>query len=135
MGQGIGVNFDAIGQNRCGATCDFTHRDIEQKDGDLENSLFACEKILTLEPYNEKAKSHAQDVRIKMNEMEKSKFLVAVIVASCVLLLVAFGFTLIEVCGYSGVLASTKAPAVSEVEAPQQEPSTPADEPQEPAEG
>ncbi len=49
----------------------FLLADACEKDGDLENSLFAYEKILTLEPYNEKAKSHAQDVRIKMNEMEK----------------------------------------------------------------
>ena len=38
---------------------------------DYENTLFTYEKILTLEPYNEKARSEAQDVRIKMNEMEK----------------------------------------------------------------
>ena len=38
---------------------------------DCENALFTYEKILTLEPYNEKARSEAQDVRIKMNEMEK----------------------------------------------------------------
>ena len=38
---------------------------------DYENALFTYEKILTLEPYNEKARSEAQDVRIKMNEMEK----------------------------------------------------------------
>ncbi len=42
-----------------------------KKEGDFENSLFAYEKILTLEPYNEKASGGAQDVRIKMNEMEK----------------------------------------------------------------
>jgi tetratricopeptide (TPR) repeat protein len=38
---------------------------------DYENALFTYEKILTLEPYNERAGSGAQDMRIKMNEMEK----------------------------------------------------------------
>ncbi|MBU1018075.1 tetratricopeptide repeat protein [Patescibacteria group bacterium] len=38
---------------------------------DYENALFTYEKILTLEPYNEKARNSAQDVRIKMNEIEK----------------------------------------------------------------
>lgn len=42
-----------------------------REDGDYENALFIYEKILTLEPYNEKAHGGAQDVRIKMNEMEK----------------------------------------------------------------
>lgn len=42
-----------------------------RQDSDYENALFAYEKILTLEPYNEKAHDDAQDVRIKMNEMEK----------------------------------------------------------------
>ncbi len=38
---------------------------------DYSNALFTYEKILTLEPYNERAGSGAQDMRIKMNEMEK----------------------------------------------------------------
>jgi len=38
---------------------------------DYENALFAYERILTMEPYNEKAREGAQDVRIKLNEMEK----------------------------------------------------------------
>jgi tetratricopeptide (TPR) repeat protein len=38
---------------------------------DYENALFTYEKILTLEPYNERASNEAQDVRIKMNENEK----------------------------------------------------------------
>jgi tetratricopeptide (TPR) repeat protein len=38
---------------------------------DFENALFTYEKILTLEPYNERAANEAQDVRIKMNEVEK----------------------------------------------------------------
>lgn len=49
----------------------FLLADSCEKDGDHENALFAYEKILTMEPYNERAKSKAQDVRIKMNEMEK----------------------------------------------------------------
>ena len=39
---------------------------------DYENALFAYERILTMEPYNEKAREGAQDVRIKMNELEKA---------------------------------------------------------------
>jgi len=38
---------------------------------DYENALFAYERILTFEPYNEKAREGAQDVRIKMNDIEK----------------------------------------------------------------
>jgi len=38
---------------------------------DYENALFAYERILTMEPYNEKAREGAQDVRIRMNELEK----------------------------------------------------------------
>ena len=41
-------------------------------DDDYENALFTYEKILTMEPYNERAINEAQDVRIKMNEMEKA---------------------------------------------------------------
>lgn len=40
-------------------------------DGDFENALFTYEKILTVEPYNDRARNAAQDVRIRMNEMEK----------------------------------------------------------------
>lgn len=39
---------------------------------DYENALFAYERILTMEPYNEKAREGAQDVRIRMNELEKA---------------------------------------------------------------
>lgn len=39
---------------------------------DYENALFAYERILTMEPYNEKAREGAQDVRIKMNDLEKA---------------------------------------------------------------
>lgn len=38
---------------------------------DYENALFTYERILTMEPYNERAINEAQDVRIKMNETEK----------------------------------------------------------------
>lgn len=37
---------------------------------DYENALFTYEKILTLEPYNEKAQNAAREVRVKMKEME-----------------------------------------------------------------
>lgn len=46
--------------------------DACRKDGDYENALFAYEKILTIEPYNEKAQDYAQDVRIQMNNLEKT---------------------------------------------------------------
>lgn len=49
----------------------FLLADACKEEGDYENALFTYEKILTVEPYNEKAHSGAQDVRIKMNEMEK----------------------------------------------------------------
>lgn len=49
----------------------FMLADSCKKDQDYENALFTYEKILTFEPYNEKARNGAQDVRIKMNEMEK----------------------------------------------------------------
>jgi len=49
----------------------FLLADACRKAGDFENALFTYEKILTVEPYNEKAQSNAQDVRIKLNEMEK----------------------------------------------------------------
>jgi tetratricopeptide (TPR) repeat protein len=39
---------------------------------DYENALFAYERILTMEPYNEKAREGAQDVRIRLNEIEKA---------------------------------------------------------------
>ena len=38
---------------------------------DFENALFTFERILTLEPYNERAANGAQDMRIRMNEIEK----------------------------------------------------------------
>ncbi len=41
-----------------------------EKDEDYDNALFTYEKILTLEPYNEKAKESSQKVRLKMKETE-----------------------------------------------------------------
>ena len=49
----------------------FLLADACKEDDDYENALFTYEKILTLEPYNERANNEAQDVRIKMNEIEK----------------------------------------------------------------
>ncbi len=37
---------------------------------DFENALFTYERILTIEPYNEKAKSSSQDIRLKIKEQE-----------------------------------------------------------------
>ena len=39
-------------------------------DEDFENALYTYERILTIEPYNEKAKSSTQDVRLKMKEQD-----------------------------------------------------------------
>ncbi len=39
-------------------------------DDDFENALFTYERILTLEPYSERAKSSTQDVRLKIKEQE-----------------------------------------------------------------
>lgn len=39
-------------------------------DDDYENALFTYERILTIEPYNEKAKSATQDLRLKIKEQE-----------------------------------------------------------------
>lgn len=39
---------------------------------DLDNALFTYEKILTMEPYNEKAKNESNDIRIKLKEIEQS---------------------------------------------------------------
>jgi len=49
----------------------FLLADSCREDDDYENALFTYERILTLEPYNERALNEAQDVRIKMNEIEK----------------------------------------------------------------
>jgi predicted TPR repeat methyltransferase len=43
-----------------------------EKDSDYENALYAYEKILTIEPYNEKAQTLAKEVKIKQNELEKA---------------------------------------------------------------
>jgi len=39
---------------------------------DFDNALFTYERILTIEPYNEKAKNESNDVRVKMKEMEQT---------------------------------------------------------------
>ena len=39
-------------------------------DDDYENALFTYERILTIEPYNERAKGATQDVRLKIKEQE-----------------------------------------------------------------
>jgi len=39
-------------------------------DEDFDNALYTYEKILTVEPYNEKAATAAQEVRMKMKETE-----------------------------------------------------------------
>ncbi len=41
------------------------------KDEDFENSLFAYERILALEPYNEAAKSGLQEAKLRMAEAER----------------------------------------------------------------
>ncbi|MBN1258243.1 tetratricopeptide repeat protein [Candidatus Peregrinibacteria bacterium] len=48
----------------------FLLADACREDEDFENALFTYEKILTLEPYNEKAKGAAADVRVKIKEYE-----------------------------------------------------------------
>ncbi|MFH0820413.1 MAG: tetratricopeptide repeat protein [Candidatus Peregrinibacteria bacterium] len=42
-----------------------------EKDEDYDNALFTYEKILMLEPYNERAKEATVNVRLKMQEIEK----------------------------------------------------------------
>ena len=39
-------------------------------DDDYENALFTYERILTIEPYNERAKNATQDIRLKIKEQE-----------------------------------------------------------------
>ncbi len=39
-------------------------------DDDLDNALFTYERILTIEPYNERAKNKAGDLRLKIKESE-----------------------------------------------------------------
>ena len=39
-------------------------------DDDLDNALFTYERILTIEPYNERAKNKAGDLRLKIKEGE-----------------------------------------------------------------
>ncbi|MBN2306949.1 tetratricopeptide repeat protein [Candidatus Peregrinibacteria bacterium] len=39
-------------------------------DDDYENALFTYERILTIEPYNERAKTATQDIRLQIKEQE-----------------------------------------------------------------
>jgi len=48
----------------------FLLADACKADEDYDNALFSYEKILTIEPYNERAKNAAQDVRLKQKEVE-----------------------------------------------------------------
>jgi tetratricopeptide (TPR) repeat protein len=48
----------------------FLLADACASDDDYENALFTYEKILTIEPYNEKAKTATQDIRLKIKEQE-----------------------------------------------------------------
>jgi len=48
----------------------FLLADSCKEDDDYENALFTYERILTMEPYNERAKSSTQDVRLKIKEQE-----------------------------------------------------------------
>lgn len=41
-----------------------------QADDDYENALFTYERILTLEPYNERAKNSSQEVRLQIKQYE-----------------------------------------------------------------
>lgn len=48
----------------------FLLADSCKADDDYENALFTYERILTMEPYNERAKTSTQDVRLKIKEQE-----------------------------------------------------------------
>jgi len=48
----------------------FLLADACASDDDYENALFTYERILTIEPYNEKAKTFTQDIRLKIKEQE-----------------------------------------------------------------
>jgi len=48
----------------------FLLADACKADEDYDNALFSYEKILTIEPYNERAKTGASDVRLKQKEVE-----------------------------------------------------------------
>ena len=48
----------------------FLLADACKSDEDFDNALFSYEQILTIEPYNEKAKNSTHDVRLKIKESE-----------------------------------------------------------------
>lgn len=48
----------------------FLLADACASDDDYENALYTYERILTIEPYNERAKTSSQDVRLHIKEME-----------------------------------------------------------------
>lgn len=50
----------------------FLLADACASDDDYENALFSYERILTIEPYNDKAKAATQDVRLKIKEQESA---------------------------------------------------------------
>ena len=49
----------------------FLLADACNADDDYENALFTYERILTIEPYNEKAKTASHDIRLKIKEQER----------------------------------------------------------------
>lgn len=48
----------------------FLLADACKSDEDYDNALFSYEKILTIEPYNERAKNASSDVRLKIKELD-----------------------------------------------------------------
>jgi tetratricopeptide (TPR) repeat protein len=48
----------------------FLLADACRSDEDFENALFSYEKILTMEPYNERAKTASSDIRLKIKEFD-----------------------------------------------------------------
>jgi Flp pilus assembly protein TadD len=48
----------------------FLLADVCRSDEDFDNALFSYEKILTIEPYNERAKTASHDIRLKIKEFE-----------------------------------------------------------------
>ncbi len=50
----------------------FMLADSCEKDDDYDNALFTYKRILTIEPYNEKAKDKSQNVKIRIHEMDEA---------------------------------------------------------------
>lgn len=48
----------------------FLLADACKSDDDFDNALFSYEKILTIEPYNERAKTATHDIRLKIKEFD-----------------------------------------------------------------